>query len=118
MNFLAMILNKGMFNSKRILSEQSVERMQQAQTNLSMIKYAPAITEGYNYALGEWILKADANGKSTTISRPGLFGTWPMVDISRDYACIVFVKSLLSEQKKDIYVDLKKSIDEQISVAY
>jgi len=24
----------------------------------------------------------------------------------------------LSEQKKDIYVDLKKSIDEQISVAY
>ncbi len=43
---------------------------------------------------------------------------WPMIDISRDYACVIFVKSILSEQKKDIYVDLKKSIDEQISVAY
>jgi hypothetical protein len=43
---------------------------------------------------------------------------WPMIDISRDYACVIFVKSILSEQKKDIYVDLKKSIDAQISVAY
>jgi CubicO group peptidase (beta-lactamase class C family) len=114
MNFLRMILNKGMFNGKHILSEQAIQIMQQAQTNLSMIKYAPAVAEGYNYALGEWVLEADANGKSMVVSSPGLFGTWPMIDVSRGYACIIFIKSLLNEQKKDIYVDLKKTIDKQI----
>ncbi len=110
MNFLVMLLNKGMFNGKRILSEQSVELMQQPVTNLSMIKYAPAVAEGYNYALGEWVQEAES-GKATCVTSPGLFGTWPLIDLKRSYAAIVFVKTLLNEQKKDIYLDLKGSID-------
>lgn len=114
MNFLSMILNKGLFNGKRILSEKSIEEMEKPQTNLQMIKYAPKVAEGYNYALGEWVLEVDANGNSTAVSSPGLFGTWPFVDKCRGYACIFFVKSLLSEQKKEVYVELKKAIDEVI----
>ena len=116
MNFLTMILNKGMFNGKRILSEQSIETMQQAVTTPGMIKYTPPAAQGYNYALGEWVLEADNNGKSTAVASPGLFGTWPYVDLKRNYAAIFFVKTLLNgEQKKDIYVDLKNTIDSQIS---
>ncbi|HEX7690994.1 MAG TPA: serine hydrolase domain-containing protein, partial [Sediminibacterium sp.] len=40
-NFLTMLLNKGMFNGKRILSEKAVEDMQTAVTTSSMIKYSP-----------------------------------------------------------------------------
>ncbi|MEX6687747.1 serine hydrolase domain-containing protein [Danxiaibacter flavus] len=115
MNFLVMLLNKGMFNGKRLLSEQSVELMQQPVTNLSMIKYAPAVAEGFNYALGEWVQEADASGKATCVASPGLFGTWPLIDTKRGYAAIVFVKTLLNEQKKDIYMDLKGSIDEVLN---
>ncbi|CAN5760758.1 hypothetical protein BH10BAC2_BH10BAC2_07970 [soil metagenome] len=114
MNFLTMILNKGTFNGKKILSEQSVAEMQKVQMNQSMIKYAPTTAEGFNYGFGEWILEADANGVSTVVASPGLFGTWPMVDNCRGYACIIFVKNLQREQRKEIYTDIKQVIDAQI----
>jgi CubicO group peptidase (beta-lactamase class C family) len=114
MNFLTMILNKGMFNGKRVLSELSVEEMRKPQTSLDMIRYAPPTAEGFNYALGEWVLEADAGGNTTVVASPGLFGTWPMVDNCRGYACIIFVKNLLRDSRKEIYTDIKKAIDAQI----
>jgi CubicO group peptidase (beta-lactamase class C family) len=114
MNFLSMMLNKGMYNGKKILSEQSVALMQTAQTTLPMIKYAPKVAEGYNYGMGEWILASDEDGNSTVVASPGLFGTWPMIDKCRGYACIFFTKGLLGEDKKDTYLLFKKLIDQQI----
>ncbi|MEN9685287.1 MAG: hypothetical protein RLZZ28_1073 [Bacteroidota bacterium] len=115
MNFLSMLLNKGLFNGKRILSEQSILEMQTVRTNSSMIKYAPDAAKGFNYGFGEWILEADDDGKGQVIASPGLFGTWPMIDNCRGYACIFFTRGLLGEEKKELYMDLKKSIDTQIS---
>lgn len=114
MNFLSMILQKGMYKDKRILSEKSITLMQTSQTNSSMIKYAPKSATGYNYGFGEWILETDEQGISTVVASPGLFGTWPMIDKCRGYACIFFTKGLLGEEKRDIYLDLKKYIDAQI----
>lgn len=114
LNFLSMILNKGTFNGKRILSEQSIEEMQKNHTAGMPIKYIPKTAEGFNYGLGEWIQEADENGKSIVVSSPGLFGTWPWVDNCRGYACIIFTKSVIGESKKEIYLDLKKTIDEMI----
>ena len=111
MNFLSMILNKGMFTGKKILSEKAIADMQTAQTTGPMIKYAPKAATGYNYGFGEWILQTDENGKATVVASPGLFGTWPMVDNCRGYACIFFTKGLLGEEKKEIYLDIKSSID-------
>jgi hypothetical protein len=37
-----------------------------------------------------------------------------MVDWCRGYACIFFVKTLLGEQKKDIYMQMKDALDEKI----
>lgn len=113
-NFLSMILKRGMFAGKRILSEAAVDKMQTVQTTNIPKKYTPKTTEGFEYALGEWIQETDGKGNSTVISCPGLFGTWPWVDKCRGYAGIVFVKSLLSESRKELYLEIKKSIDEQI----
>lgn len=115
MNFLSMLLNKGMFNGKRILSEKAVEDMSVVRTTPAIIKYAPKAAEGFNYGFGEWILQADENGNGTVVASPGLFGTWPMIDKCRGYACIFFTKGLLGEERKDIYLDIKKSIDEQFA---
>lgn len=114
MNFLSMILDKGMFKGKRVLSEQSISFMQTPQTNSSMIKYAPKAAQGYNYGFGEWILETDEQGVSTVVASPGLFGTWPMIDKCRNYACIFFTKGLLGEEKREVYLDIKKTIDAQI----
>jgi CubicO group peptidase (beta-lactamase class C family) len=114
MNFLTMLVEKGMYKGKRVLTEQSIASMQTAQTNSSMIKYAPKSATGYNYGFGEWILETDEQGVSTVVASPGLFGTWPMIDKCRNYACIFFTKGLLGEEKREVYLDLKKIIDAQI----
>lgn len=114
-NFLSMILNKGMFNGKRILSEASIEMMQTPQMTSNMIAFTPAATTSFDYGLGEWIQEKDANGKTTVVSSPGLFGTWPLVDICRGYCCIFFVKNNLGEVKSKLYLDLKATIDNEIA---
>lgn len=115
-NFLSMILNKGMYNGKRILSEASIEQMQTPQMTKSMIAYAPAAAENSDYGLGEWIQEKDAKGKAIVVSSPGLFGTWPLIDNCRGYTCIFFVKSFLNgETKRELYMDMKVSIDKEIA---
>lgn len=114
MKFLVMMLNKGKYNGVQILSEASVAEMMKVRTTPAMIKYAPKAAQGFNYASGAWALE-EKDGVATTLSSPGLFGTWPMVDYCRGYACIIFVKSLLGEEKADAYIQLKAVIDEQLS---
>ena len=114
MNFLSMLLNKGMFEGKRILSESAIEEMEKPQFSGVPVKFAPALAQGFHYGLGEWIQEEDASGKSTVVSCPALFGTWPYIDKCRNYAAIIFVKSLLSEQKKDFGLQFKEAVDEVI----
>lgn len=111
MNFLIMMLNKGVYKGKRVLSKASVELMMQPQTSAEMIKSTPDATAGYNYGLGVWVQETAPDGKTAVISSPGLFGTWPYVDYCRGYACIIFTKNLLTERKRDMYEAMKKVID-------
>lgn len=113
-NFLSMILNKGVFEGKQILSAKAIEEMQKPQFTNLPIKFTPKIAEGFHYGLGEWIQEEDANGNSTVVSSPGLFGTWPYIDKCRNYAAIIFAKSLVSEQKKDVDIQFKAAVDEAI----
>ncbi len=114
MNFLVMLMNKGKFRGKQVLSEASVDYLLKTQTNSSQIKYSPKSAEGFNYASGSWVLEQDKNGKATTLASPGLFGTWPMINFCREYAYIVFVKNFLGEDRADIHLEMKKIIDSKI----
>lgn len=111
MNFLVMMLNKGVFEGKRVLSENAIAEMQKNHFPGLPVKYSPAAAEGFEYGLGVWIQEKDANGNALVVSSPGLFGTWPYIDKCRNYAAIVFVKSILAEQKKDFYVRFKEAVD-------
>ena len=113
-NFLAMILDKGVHRGKRVLSEKAVAEMERSRITLAMVKYAPDPADGYTYALGEWVEETDQNGSSTAVASPGLFGTWPLVDICHQYACIFLVKIFLSKKQRDIYLRIKQSIDSQM----
>lgn len=114
MHFLQMLLNNGKYNGVQVLSEASIKQMRQVQTTPELIKYAPRVAQGYNYALGSWVIDEDNNKTATVLTCPGLFGTWPIIDYCKGYACLIFVKSLLGEQKADIYNQMKAAIDEKI----
>lgn len=117
MHFLEMILGKGAYQGRQILSKKSVEAMQKPQTSLAMIKYAPKGAGGFNYACGEWIQQTDKNGNSTVLTSPGFFGAWPYVDNERNYAALFFIKKFfIDEDIKEIYLNIKKIIDAQMDV--
>jgi len=114
MNFLSMLLNGGVFNGKRILSEAAIETMSKASSTQGMVKETPAILEGKNYAVGQWILGTDENGKTTTVACPGLFGTWPLIDYCRKYAFLIFTPGEAATEKKELMNSFKAIIDNQI----
>jgi CubicO group peptidase (beta-lactamase class C family) len=111
MNFLVMLLNNGMYQGQRILSEESIREMRKTQTKPELIKYAPKTAEGFNYALGAWVIEQNNSGKATTLTSPGLFGTWPMIDYCRGYAYIFFVKTLLGEERANAQMEIREVID-------
>lgn len=114
MNFLSMILNKGMFNGKKILSEKAVEELLTTRTTPAMIRFNPKATEGYNYGFGNWIMESDENGKASQVACPSYTGTWPMIDFSRGYACLIFTKGNTGDEKRDLYMSIKNVIDVQL----
>jgi len=114
LNFMAMLLNKGMFNNKRVLSENAVAEMEKAQITEAQIKYAPELDKGYLFGLGEWIESTDASGNAQVVSYPGALGAWPVFDRCGDYACVIFAKGELTDKRKKIYSDIKRVIDEII----
>ena len=115
-NFTSMLLNKGVFKDKRILSDSAVSEMMKEQIDNNTIKYAPAVAKGYSYGLGAWIMSADVNNKGTIVSCPGLFGSFPLIDFCRGYTLVFFTKSLLNEQKKEFYSKLESQIDDILAV--
>ncbi len=112
MKFLTMLLNKGNYKGKQIITEESIDEMMLVQTNLDQIKYAPKSAEGFNYASGSWVIEQKEE-KATALASPGLFGTWPMIDFCRGYAYIVFVKNLLGEERAGAHIEIKEVVDEQ-----
>jgi CubicO group peptidase (beta-lactamase class C family) len=110
MHFLVMIMNKGQYHGKKILSEELVNEMMKPQMTKDKIKYAPKSAEGFTYALGSWVVE-EKNGTATSLASPGLFGTWPMVDFCHGYVYLFFVKNLLGEERADAQLEIKKVVD-------
>jgi CubicO group peptidase (beta-lactamase class C family) len=114
MRFLKMLLNKGVYNGQQILSESSIAELRKISTSPELIRYSPKSAEGFSYAMGSYVLDESKNGEATALASPGLYGAWPMVDWCRGYASLVLVKSLLDEQKKDVYLQMKDAVDEEL----
>ena len=114
MHFLVMLLNKGVYQGRKILSEDAVNQLLQVQTKTEQMKYAPTAAQGYNYALGAWAVE-EKDRTATAIASPGLFGTWPMVDYCRGYAYLFFVRNLLGEERADAQMEIKAVVDEKFA---
>jgi CubicO group peptidase (beta-lactamase class C family) len=109
MNFLIMIMNKGVFEGKRVLSEKSVSEIETSQFVQLPVKYVPKGGEDYHFGLGTWIQQ------DRVIGSLNLSGNWPFVDLCHNYAAILFVKTSTSDPKRDIYKRFKESIDRQFT---
>ena len=117
MHFLEMILNKGVYNGKRILSENSIAEMQVNRIDSSVkVAYSPAEAGNFGYGFGEWVMETSSiNNLSTAVTSPGLFGSFPWVDYKNKYCAFIMTFYLRSEGRNERYKNLKAMIDESIN---
>jgi len=106
LNFLVMILNKGTFNGKRILSEGSIAQMQMNRLTADVKKIGfPAEASGLGYGYGEWVMG------SNSVSSPGLFGSNPWIDKQKKYAAFLMTLNMNRKGRQQRYQDLEKLVD-------
>jgi CubicO group peptidase (beta-lactamase class C family) len=116
MNFLTMILHQGMFEGKRILSEQSIVAMQANRITKGVtIAYSPAEAGSWGYGYGEWVMEdVAAATKSEAVSSPGLFGSFPWIDYNKGYCAILLAYTIRNKGRHEKYAELKNLVDEAV----
>jgi CubicO group peptidase (beta-lactamase class C family) len=112
LHFLEMILNKGMYKGKRVLSEKSIAAMQVNYAKDTRIVYSPAQAGNWGYGFGEWVMNITSDGKtSNAVSSPGLFGSFPWVDNEKSYCAMLFTFNIKSKGRGELYRGLKELVD-------
>ena len=115
-NFLTMLLNKGTFEGKRILSEKAVEELMKVQAAGLPVKYMPAGLPGVQMGLGCFITNRNSSGAPTAFVSPDLLGTAAFLDACRNYGAVIIVEKPI-EEKKPLYQNLMNLIGEAIGGA-
>lgn len=111
LNFMQMIMNKGMFNGKKILSESSVAILLKNQYPEARVRFNPELTKGWNYACGSWIEEDNGNGIGVVYSGASAQGIWPWIDLKRKYIGIVLPASPMNFQKRDVFIQIRSAAE-------
>jgi CubicO group peptidase (beta-lactamase class C family) len=114
LNFLQMILNKGMFNGKKVLSEKSVNYLLEHQFPESRLRYNPELTKGWKYAAGSWIEEDNGSTWNNIYSGASAQGVWPWIDLKRKYIGVVLPISPLNIQKRELYMQIRSGVEAAI----
>ena len=93
-NFLDMVLHRGVFEGRRILSEAAVAELtgDQIRGYDTAGDFAVGITKIPRYALGAWPDVVDAFGETVVVSGNGGMGFYPWVDYATDSYGIIGVQ--------------------------
>lgn len=115
-SFLSMILNKGMFEGRRILSERSIREMQVDRITPDVkIAYTPSEAGDFGYGFGEWVMEKSGKGNiSKAVTSPGLFGSFPWVDNEKKYCAFLFAFYLKNQGRNERYKELKQLVDSEL----
>ncbi|HYG79317.1 MAG TPA: serine hydrolase domain-containing protein [Pyrinomonadaceae bacterium] len=116
--FLQMLLNRGEFNGRRVLSEAAVAEMHKDQTGGARIAYTIYEKHGdlnpellrARYGLGVWreVVEAET-GELLEASSQGALGFSPWIDLERNLGGVLLVQSSFSKVMP-VYLELKREI--------
>lgn len=112
-NFLVMLLGKGTFEGKKVLSEKAVAEMETAQFASLPVKYTAKGLQSAHFGLGAFIIESNSAGAAATLACPNEYGVVPFLDKCRNYAAILIVEKP-DEEKKPLLQSLMNLIGEQM----
>lgn len=115
--FLDMLLHDGVYNGKQVLRSRSVALMQQDRVSAdAQIAYTPVEAGNWGYGFGEWVMADRGNTeRSTAVTSPGLFGSFPWIDRNGQYAAFLFTFNINHKGRHQRYTELKQLVDEAVN---
>lgn len=112
MAFLQMLLNKGSYNNKKVLSEASVQEMLKPQFTDARIVSKPTEYRENDYTLTTWVMDKDDEGNAAVL-RQGTGGTQALIDFKNKTAILVLLKDPDGEKKKQLVNELINILQEK-----
>lgn len=112
MAFLQMLLNKGTYNGKKILSEEAWKELLKPQFTDARIVSKPSEYKESDYTLTTWVMDKDDQGNPTVL-RQGLGGTQAVVDFKNNMAILVLLKEPNGDKKKILVNELMNILQGQ-----
>ncbi len=103
-NFLGMLLSKGVFEGKTVLTEKSITEMETVQFAAVSVKYLPKEAAGLKIGLGCWI---ESGSTATSLNTTGFY---PYVDRNLHYAALLLPKKP-DDPKKETYIQFRQKMD-------
>jgi serine-type D-Ala-D-Ala carboxypeptidase/endopeptidase len=121
MRFLTMILNRGVFNGRRILSVEAIQEMQADQTFGAEIAFSPftryaALRPGVEeprYGLGEWRERLSPAGEILEINSLGALGFSPWIDLERNLAGVIAIQDQMV-RVQPFYLAMKSALHQAV----
>jgi CubicO group peptidase (beta-lactamase class C family) len=113
MNFLVMVLDKGTYKGKRILSQASIREMQVNRIGKDVrVGYSPVEAGDFGYGYGEWVMETStADNLTKSVSSPGLFGSFPWVNNEKNYCAFLMTVNVKNQGRNEKYKELKQLVD-------
>lgn len=92
--FVQMIADGGVYQGRRVLSEEAVRVMCADQTGGAALKSGALNirTQGARYGIGNWVNSKDAEGNGIVNSSPGAFGFMPWIDRERGVVGVFMIE--------------------------
>ncbi len=109
-NFLQMIINNGMFNGKKILSENSIAEIKKNQFPDVKTRYSPEDMNNYDYAFGVWKKSSSDSKKILTLVSPSFTGSWIWIDFEKKYTGVILLENPSSFSKLDFFEEFQTAI--------
>ena len=106
-NFLSMIMNNGIFEGKRVLSEEAIRYMEADHVKDAAVKPGEFVEKARGrkgkdiYGLGHWREETDEAGNPTLLSSPGWAGAYPWVDRKNRIYGFILVRVNTANAGKD-----------------
>jgi CubicO group peptidase (beta-lactamase class C family) len=113
-----MVLGRGMFEGKQVISAAAIDSMLADQTRGAKITFSPYMqyddivpgARETRYGIGVWRERVDnATGELRECASQGKFGFSPWVDFERNYCAVLAVKSDLTRMYPG-YIKIKQTI--------
>ena len=107
--FILMLLNKGVYNGVRILSEDAIDEMTRDQTNGVPIVRTAQEDHSFRYSLGAWHRIVDEASNEVIVSSGGALGTSPWINLKGNYG-VVFITMARAGQMPEFIWRLKDNV--------